>query len=205
MIDLFCLVADKNMEAAVSGLLDRPESLGTRRIEREVVVHDRRDPGCFHDATDYLRGYRSRARHALVILDHAWDGVPVPTAAELEMRLEKSFRPEGVANWARAVVIEPELESWVFSGSPNVASALGWGGRNPGLREALEGQNLWAAGVDKPGDPKEAMEWALRQARQPRSSSIYRELAKTVGTSSCTDRAFRRLRGLLQDWFPPAG
>ena len=55
MIDLFCLVADKNMEAAVSGLLDRPESLGIRRIERQVVIHDRRDPGCFHDAPDYSR------------------------------------------------------------------------------------------------------------------------------------------------------
>ena len=32
MIDLFCLVADKNMEAAVSSLLDRPESLGIRSI-----------------------------------------------------------------------------------------------------------------------------------------------------------------------------
>ena len=71
MIDLFCLVADKSMEATISGLLDRPESLGIRRITRETVVHDRRDPGCFHYAADFLRGYRSRANHALVILDHA--------------------------------------------------------------------------------------------------------------------------------------
>ena len=205
MIDLFCLVADKSMEATISGLLDRPESLGIRRITRETVVHDRRDPGCFHYAADFLRGYRSRANHALVILDHAWGGVPADTAAEVEHLLEDGLQREGMGDWVRAVVIEPELEAWVFSGSKHVESVLGWSGRNPELREALANQNLWTAGVDKPDDPKKAMEWALRQRKLPRSSSIYRELASKVSTQSCTDRAFQRLRGLLQDWYPPLG
>ncbi|MCY3926181.1 MAG: hypothetical protein OXG52_11880 [bacterium] len=205
MIDLLCLVADKNMEAVASRLLDRPESLGIRRVTREIVVHDRRDPGCFHHAGDILLGYRSRAAHALVILDHAWDGVPAETAVEVEGLLEGRFRRDGMGDWARAVVIQPELEAWVFSGSPHVESALGWSGRSPGLREALTAQRLWAPGSDKPDDPKKAMEWALVQRRLPRSSSIYRELASKVSTRSCTDRAFQRLRRLLQEWFPPTG
>ena len=36
--DLLCLVADKNMEAAVSGLLSRPRALGIRPIARELMV-----------------------------------------------------------------------------------------------------------------------------------------------------------------------
>ena len=85
MIDLFCLVADKSMEASISGLLNRPESLGIRPITREIVVHDRRDPGCFHYAADFLDGFRSRARQAVVILDREWDGVPANTATETAM------------------------------------------------------------------------------------------------------------------------
>ena len=205
MIDLFCLVADKSMAAAVSELLDRPESLGIRPITRQVVAHDRRDPGCFHYPRDFLDGYRARAAQALVILDYQWDGVPAESAAEVEELLEQGLRRDGMGSWARAVVIEPELEAWVFSGSPHVGSTLGWGGSSPALREALARQNLWPTEVDKPDDPKKAMEWALRQRKLPRSSSIYRELASKVSTQSCTDRAFQRLRGLLQGWFPPVG
>ena len=205
MIDLFCLVADKSMEASISGLLNRPESLGIRPITREIVVHDRRDPGCFHYAADFLDGFRSRARQAVVILDREWDGVPANTATEVEELLETRLRRNGMGDWARAVVIEPELEAWVFSGSQHVESVLGWNGRAPGLREALTSRNLWEAGADKPGDPKTAMEWALEQVRVPWSSSIFGDLARKVSTRSCKDRAFQRLRGLLQDWYPPLG
>lgn len=205
MIDLFCLVADKSMAATVSSLLDRPESLGIRSITRGIVVHPRHDPGCFHYPRDFLDGYRTRATQALVILDYQWDGVPAESAAEVEELLEQRLRHDGMENWARAVVIEPELEAWVFSSSHHVETALGWHNRSPGLRQALVRQNLWTTEAAKPDDPKAAMEWALRQAKLPRSSSIYRELASKVSTQSCTDRAFQRLRGLLRDWFPPAG
>ena len=108
----------------------------------------------------------------------------------------------GMNDWARAVVIEPELEAWVFSGSVHVAQALGWTDQSSALREVLASQNLWPDDCHKPPDPKAAMEWALRRARVPRSSSIYGDLASTVSTRNCTDRAFVRFRGLLQDWFP---
>ena len=203
MIDLFCLVADKSMLAAVSELLDRPQSLGIRSIARQIVVHDRRDPGCFHYPRDFLDGYRTRAAQALVILDYEWDGVPAESAAEVEELLEERLRRDGMGNWARAVVIEPELEAWVFSGSRHVDSVLGWSGRKPDLREALTGHDLWEAGVDKPGDPKRAMEWALEQVSLPWSSSIFGDLARRVSTQSCKDRSFQRLRGLLRGWFQP--
>ena len=132
-------------------------------------------------------------------------GVPADTADEVERMLEARLKRDGLGDWARAVVIEPELEAWVFAGSPHVAAVLGWESRSPDLQEALADQSLWPAGAAKPDDPKKAMEWVLARARIPRSSSIYRELAQKVSTQSCTDRAFRRLRGLLQDWFPPAG
>ncbi len=42
----------------------------------------------------------------------------------------------------------------------------------------------------------------LRTARKPRSSSIYLELARSVGTERCTDPAFLKLKRCLREWFP---
>lgn len=201
-VDLLCLVADKNMDAAVSGLLSRPEALGIRPIAPELIVHPAHDPGCFHDGVEFLRGLRSQAKHALILLDLAWQGVPAGSAAELEDQLEMSLSQAGMSDWAGAVVIEPELEAWVFGRSRHIPTALGWHASGDEFRSALTAHGLWPVEDDKPPDPKAAMEWALRQVAIPRSSSIYRQLAATVGTKRCTDRAFVRFRGLLQAWFP---
>ena len=201
-IDLLCLVADKNMEAAVSGLLSRPRALGIRPIAPELLIHPEHDPGCFHDGVEFLRGLRARADQALIVLDLAWQGVPAESASELEGQLETNLAQAGMEDWARAVVIEPELEAWVFGRSKHVPATLGWPESSEGLRSALTAGGLWPTEEHKPPDPKAAMEWALRRVAIPRSSSIYRQLAAKVGTKKCTDRAFVRFRGLLQDWFP---
>lgn len=201
-VDLLCLVADKNMEAAVSGLLSRPRALGIRPIAPELIIHPEHDPGCFHDGVEFLRGLRSRAEHALVLLDFAWQGVPAESASELEDQLEMNLARAGMKDWARAVVIEPELEAWVFGRSRHISTELGWPAGIEELRSALTSNGLWPTEDHKPPDPKAAMEWALRRVAIPRSSSIYRQLAVKVGTKKCTDRAFVRFRQVLQQWFP---
>ena len=163
-------------------------------------MHPRRDPGCFHEAGELLAGYTNHAEHALVVLDREWKGTPANTGSELERLLEDSLRLVGSADWARAVVIDPELEVWVFSDSPHVAAALGWPTSIVELRAALENEGLWDAGHSKPQDPKAAMDWALRRANRPRSSSTYRSLARSVSIRRCADRSFLRLRELLQGW-----
>lgn len=201
-LDLLCLVADKNMEAAVVELLSRPRSLAIAEIEFEMLVHPDRDPGCFDHPEELLSVFRSDAKHALVILDHSWDGVPTDSAESLERMIENRFEALNLAPWALPIVIYPELESWVWSPSPHVDNALGWRGRSPGLRDALHAQGLWPPEATKPPDPKAAVEWAARQAGIPRSSSIYRQIARNASTRRCEDRAFRRLRTTLQRWFP---
>ena len=42
--DLVVLVADKDMEHALKGLLGRPRALGIREIEADIRVHPRHDP-----------------------------------------------------------------------------------------------------------------------------------------------------------------
>ena len=208
-MDLVCLTADKSMSAAVEELLDRHQALGIRPLAYEVVTHPQRDSGCFHRSGAFLQDYRATAARALVVLDFEWTGAPqaAESADRLESMLEERLRRDGIDEWARAVVIDPELEAWVFSSSPHVADVLGWNGRSPSLRDALAERGHWPQGEPKPRRPKEAMDWALRNARPaaPRSSAHFRELAQKVSIASCTDRAIVRMRSLLQEWFPLAG
>ena len=203
MKDLVCLVADRQIEATISALLNRPHALGIRPITKEILRHPEKDSGCCTRPSELLRGYRSKVKRALVILDHAWDGVPAASGAELEILIEERLSREGMAGWAVPVVIEPELEAWVFNASPHVDRVLGWQGRSPELRSALETHGLWRPGDSKPADPKAALDWAVKTVGRRRDTPIYRELAQKVGTKRCQDRAFLRLGNLLRDWFPP--
>lgn len=185
----------------MDGVLRRPEALGIRTIEFETIVHPRRDPGCFHQPGELLGGYSARANHALVVLDLAWAGAPASTGSELERALEESLPSLWPTGWAKAIVIDPELEAWVFSDSPHVANELGWTEPAAKMRAVLENEGLWAAADPKPADPKAAVDWLLRRAKRPRSSSIYRTLAKKVSLQRCEDRSFLRLVELLRGWF----
>lgn len=202
MIDLVCLVADKNMEATVSAVLQRHAALGTRRIEAVVLVHPQRDSACYHDPISILRGHIGTAEHAMVLFDCAWEGAPDRTAIELEADVNDKLRQLGL-DWAKAIAIDPELEVWLFRRTPRLDDALGWSGRQPALQERLATLGLWADDAAKPRDPKRAIEWALREAKKPRSSSIYRELAQTIGLKDCVDPSFQRFQTTLRGWFPP--
>lgn len=178
--DLVALVADKNMEATIVSLLERPQALGIRPITYDVFVHPRRDPGCVTEADDFLRTFSSVYRYALVLFDHEGCGreqvPPEPLADEVKARLEE-------ASWttrAEAIVLAPELEVWAWSGSPHVARCLGWEDRKPPLRDWLAKRGFWQADAPKPHPPKAAFEAALREVHKPRSSAIYGELARSV-------------------------
>jgi hypothetical protein len=178
MKDLVCLVADKSIEATVRELLARPQALGIREVTHDLFVHPRRDPGCFHEAHDFLRPLAGSYHHALVIFDRAWEGAPAQQGTTLELPVRDRLQQLGTAGWAEVVVIDPELEVWVWSDSPHVDEQLGWDGHVPPLREWLRAQTLWPEDQQKPPDPKLAVERALRVVRLPRSSSVYAGLAR---------------------------
>ena len=128
---------------------------------------------------------------------------PRSPAPALEALIDEKFRQAGMADWAVSLVIEPELEAWVFSTSPHVSTVLGWKGPSS-IRKTLEEQKLWRAEDFKPADPKAALEYILGRTGKSRSSSLFRKLAsRVVSTAGCEDRAFLRLKTLLQGWFPP--
>lgn len=202
LLDLVALVPGKDDREVLEGLFSaRVRDLEIREILREILVHPRRDPGCFREAEDVLRPYHRRARHALVMFDHEGcgreDHDPAVIAAEVEKRLAASGWRDRVA----VVVIVPELEAWIWRNALAVATALRWSDQHS-LREWLADAGLWPPDADKPPDPRRALERALRHANQRRSSAVYRQLAERIPIEGCLDSAFRRLSRQLREWFP---
>ena len=200
--DLIVLVPDRNTEAAVAGILERHPSLHTRPVAARIIVHPEKDPGCRLHGHELLRLYQNDFRFALLIFDREGCGAEESTRTELERLAEETIASSGWKGRCGVVITDPELEIWVWSDSPRVDQAVGWLGRRPGLREWMQRQGFELTSAGKPLRPKEALEAALRVARKPRSSALYRELALKVGFERCLDPAFIKLKELLRAWFP---
>jgi len=197
--DLVVLVADKNMEVAVKTLIEeRYESLGIRQVQADVFVHPERDAGVLLKAHIFLEQFRKEYCYALVMFDHEGCGQENKPAEELEQEVKQRLEQSRWQGQCEVIVLEPELEAWVWSSSPHVPKTLGLTLKQMQQILSRFPQN----NRGKPERPKEAMEECLRQAKIPRSSSIYANLAKTVGLKRCAEPSFTKFRDTLQKWFP---
>jgi len=199
--DLIALVADSNAESAVRGLLSRRPSLGIREISADVYVHPERDPGCCRKAHEFLRSFAKAYHHALVLFDREGSGRDDQTRVELEAQVADRLSRAGWGERSEVVVLDPEIDIWVWSGSPHVARMLGWEGPRAELDAWLVDQGFLEPGQAKPSRPKEALEKALWVARKPRSSALYRGLAEKVSLRQCEDAAFLKFKETLRRWF----
>jgi hypothetical protein len=200
--DLVILTADKNTQFALEGLLTRPKDLGIRPITKTIFVHDHRDSGVLRESHEFLRPYLKTTQYALVILDREGCGKEEFSREEIETEIEHNMAKNGWRDRCAAIAIDPELEIWVWTRAEYVAQAFGWKGNYASLHTWLVEKGFLESNSVKPSRPKEAMEAALSQTKIPRSSSLFKELAKAVPFKGCTDPAFQKLKNTLQSWFP---
>ena len=200
--DLIVLAADKHISACVETLLQqRRTDLEFSAVSFDIHRHPHSDPGCRTSASEFLRPFINRYRYALVVFDHRGCGSdqrPDVVQREVEGQLERNGWQD-----SKAIVIAPELESWIWSPSNEIARVLGWGNQFRPLQDWLREQNLWPASLAKPPEPKKAVERAIRHKKKVRSSALFKELAAVATFDGCTDSAFGELRETLQTWFPP--
>lgn len=211
MNDLLFFVADRNMAAAVGGLLERDQihhivGCGAFAFDarRDIkVAEGQNDPGLFTRANELLRPLAADYAHAVVIIDEEWNGSP--GAAEIEQKLRAHLDDAGwTAGNSLGLCVRPEADVWLWSDSPHSATALGWTSWDV-LRPRLEQEGLIGGGRAKPERPKEAAEWALRNSpgkRVPRSSALYRQVSSQVSVQRCEDDCLMRLFNALRAWFP---
>jgi hypothetical protein len=199
--DLLVLVADRNMEAAVEGILSRCKSLNIRKIEFDIRRHPEKDSGCRVSGVEYLKPFINQYNYAIIVFDLEGCGLYDKSVDDIECIIEDSLKKTGWDNNAAVIVIEPELDIWVWSDSPHVDEVLGWSSNPQSLSEWLVQHGLREKGQIKPARPKEALEAALKYVRKPRSSSIYLSLAEKVSLHRCSDKAFEKLKTTLCKWF----
>ena len=204
MLDLVVLAADKNMQFALNGALLRSKALGIRSITFELLVHPGRDGGARSTGADVLRSQRRQSGHALLILDFEGCGARAgQTALEVEAQLDAEL----ALVWqdqAKAIVIDPELETWVWGSDNALQSALGWP-LPQSIRAWLTQQGYAIGPNNKPDQPKAAFEALVTVHKLPRSSALYEAITSKISLEDCQDEVFQKLKHTLRRWFPAGG
>ena len=200
--DLVILVSDKNMQFGIEALLKRHKDLGIRQITAVVRVHPERDPGCCGRSQAFLQGSIKDFAHALVMFDRHGCGQEGRSRETIEKTVTSRLDQSGWKDRARAIVIDPELEQWVWSDSPVVPDCLGQACELSALKARLQRQRLWPDDQPKPPQPKELVERCLEEAGKRRSSVIYKRLAEGIDFRGCEDPSFLKFRDTLREWFP---
>jgi hypothetical protein len=204
---LVILAADGTMVAVLRAFFERVayfDSLGCALIEGFDPRHDIFNvPGSTDGAThlrahETLRPRRPHTERAIVILDAQFGGDR--PAAEVRTELLERLRPDW-GDDVDVIVIDPEIEVWLWMDNPNVERALGWKG--PGkLRDQLAAEGVWPRGVGKPTDPKDAIQAQIRKNRLGTATRAYVKIAESVSPAPCTDPSFDDFRARLRAWFP---
>ena len=203
-LDLIVVAADLGIETTIRTLLQRTQSMQIRRVDFEIrrLVGDSK---CCREAHGYLRSFVRQFDHALVVFDRDGSGREHLLRVDPEAEVEQRLYANGWTDRSAAIVLDPELEVWVWSDSGEVPAVLGWSGRQPDLRTWLLKTFKIRSETGKPVNPKGAFERALELAGSGPPARIFRQLAERVSTARCTDEAFLKFRSTLQKWFPCAG
>lgn len=202
MKDLVVVVPDQDYEFTLKGLFSRPEALKISPISYEIRIDYLRDPGCRTESVSFLRPFIAMYAYALVFFDMEGCGAESTSREQVESILEEDMAKNGWENRSAVVVIDPEIEAWVWSESPRVDEILGWKNRKPDMRSWLQSKtDFWDPNDAKPSRPKEAMRSCLRHVRKQPSASIFNDLAQKVSLRRCSDPSFIKLKAILSNWF----
>lgn len=202
MKDLIILVADQNMRDSIEGLIPKlPLALNISPFTYDIRVHPYRDPGCRTQSANFLTSFKNIYKFSLVLFDKEGCGKESLSRTELETEVEESLSKTGWGDRAKVVVIEPELENWIWVKSPKLAEIINWDSIQS-LYQWLRDQNYLSGANPKPNSPKEAFEKVLYIKKKRRSSSIYKQIASTVSFKRCTDPSFLKFIQIISVWFP---
>ena len=197
--DLIVLVADKSQEMAIDTLLkNRRRSLGIRGITYDIDRHPQHDPGIYKRGALYLSTFAEQYYWALVVLDAQWEGTP--GTKDIQKKLTQELAEMGWKGRSKVIVIDPELEVWVWSTSPHVATILGIPFEH--AKELGRENGWWHEKEPKPCQPKLLLDYVLRQEGKSKSASWFGKLAREVGIANCADASFCELKAVLKEWFP---
>jgi hypothetical protein len=227
--DVIWLVADLECRATLTGFLDRKDFHTSLRCKPflwnpdiDLIREEKgKDAGVWKNSHLLLRAKRISHRHAVVLLDNAFDGSPGPEQLEHDIR-ENLQRVGWSLDDVEVIVLDPELEVWIWQRNVNVEQAFDYSGP-PGLWKKLAELSIspakrfvpadpdrglvpaWPEHDPKPRDPKATVEAVRWLCNSDPPSAVFNSISARVSVRGCVDPGFLKLRGALQRWFPPEG
>jgi hypothetical protein len=173
-------------------------------FQQDVVVGVRSgntDGGIHRRAHDLLRRYLPSHHNVIVMLDKNFGG-QLPAAIVREQILNNLLHNGWSAECFEVVVIDPELEVWLWQrGNAHVARVFRYNG-SVSLEAFLEAEGFWSAAALKPPRPKEAARLLLQRYRGGAPMVVYARIIENISVSGCQDPAFNLLAAALRRWFP---
>lgn len=201
--DLIVVTADSQQRRTVATLLlERWQALDIRQLAINAdsdIYSLQNDPGVFHRAGGFLAVFAQQYERALVLIDAEWEGSPTSTE-EIEEKIQDDLNRNGWEGRSAVVVIDPELEIWVWSDSPHVSGIVGMDKEK--IKVLGNQKGYWQVGETKPSRPKELLREVLHCTKTKYSRALYGQLARKVSLRRCQDGSFSRFREILQEWFP---
>jgi hypothetical protein len=170
---------------SVEVLLARHKDLGIRSISCDVFSHENNDPGVLRESHSFLRPQGQRYRYAITICDREGCGREAFPREQLETIIEQQLHANGWTNRAVAIVIDPELEAWIWGDWTVLASSIRWTGSGAGLKKFLIQQQLLRLDQDKPPRPKEALQRAMKHVQIRFTSAVHQSMARHAAFARC--------------------
>jgi hypothetical protein len=209
MEDLVILTPDSAYKEVLPAILARHQALGIRVVNPVIVsdpLHDSSD-----QAVELLRPFQSTHHRALVFRDIEGSGREAGGVAALEAHLHGQLVQSGwPSDHVAALVLEPELESWLRFGSSHMGRVL-----EERARKNRDKLAEWEAKLEllctehgglnelgKPLRPKEVFRDLLKAYSIPPSNALLGRLAEKESLQACRVPSFIRFRELMQLWFP---
>lgn len=210
MRDLVVFVADLTMEKAIEAFLTRPDFHRAHNLNVRPFAFDPgmdliripgNDAGVFTKGHEWVREFGGGHRHAVLVFDREY-GTDADAAVLRDDLCARVCATGWDADRFCVVVIDPELEAWIWQRNQRVATPLKFESV-PAMVAAVRAAGLeWTDEQPKPRRPKEALQAVLRQRGLGWSAAIHRSITASVSLVGCQDPAFIQLRSALQAWFP---
>jgi hypothetical protein len=173
-------------------------------FQQDIVVDVRNgntDGGIHRRAHALLRPYLPSHQNAVVILDQNF-GRRLPAAVVRGEILNNLLRNGWSAECVEVVVIDPELEVWLWQrGNPHIARAFRYN-ESVSLEAFLEAAGFWSAAASKAARPKETARLLIRQYNAGVPMVVYTRIIENISVRGCQDPAFNLLASALRRWFP---
>src|SRR5438309_1338713 len=122
MRDCVFFTADSTMKQALLGFLTRNDcfahyNLGTAPFafdpNEDLFSSATMDPGTYTTGEKLLTPFQKLHRHAILMLDADWDGSPGAETIRTDLT-ERILASGWSADAFKVIVIEPELEAWIW-------------------------------------------------------------------------------------------